>query len=50
MFNLLSWSGEKFVFYNPFYDELFVVSSRMAQTVDRLGLVYIGRFGEPGDF
>ncbi len=41
---MIIWSNQKFVFYNPFYDELFVISTRMAPTADKLGLVYIGLF------
>lgn len=34
----------RYVFYNPYIDELFVVGVRAALACDRLGLVYIGEF------
>lgn len=43
---LTIWSSQRFVFYNPFYDELFVVGTRLSPFADKLGLVYIGLFSE----
>lgn len=39
---MIYYDSIKFVFYNPFYDELFVVSTRVAPVADKLGLVFIG--------
>lgn len=38
------WSSQKFVFYNPYYDELFIVGTRMAPIACSLGLIYVGLF------
>ena len=43
---MILWSNKKHVYYNPFYDELFVISNRMCMIAEKLGLVYIGEFNE----